>query len=145
LPLQHGDRDGEAPLEVAAAVLIDRGRVLVARRKSGPLAGFWEFPGGKVEAGETPPEALRRELEEELGIAVRVGPFLGESVHRDERGAIRLLAFWAAWEGGDMTVRVHDQVRWVEPPDLDACVFAPADRPLVEKLKGLAGSGGGKN
>jgi 8-oxo-dGTP diphosphatase len=125
----------EPARKVAAAVLVERGRVLIARRKDGLAAGYWELPGGKVEDGETPIEALVRELREELGITARVGAPFGESVCRYGQGTIHLLAFWASLEEGEPEPRVHGEIRWVSPGRLAGYAFAPADRPLVEKLR----------
>ena len=120
--------------KVTAAVLVDGGRVLIARRKYGHMAGFWEFPGGKPEDGETPEEGLARELQEELGITVQVGAFFGESVYRYAQGTVHLLVYWAAWAGGEIALRVHEEIRWVYPGQLAGYTFSPADRPLVRKL-----------
>ena len=81
--------------DVTAAVIYKEGRVLVARRKAGgDLAGKWEFPGGKLEPGETPETALRRELREELALAeTRIGPFIGSSVLSNNGTPYRLLAY----------------------------------------------------
>ncbi|HUW64933.1 MAG TPA: (deoxy)nucleoside triphosphate pyrophosphohydrolase [Spirochaetia bacterium] len=121
---------------VTAAVLIDGGRVLIAKRKTGQhLAGFWEFPGGKVEDGETPEEGLARELKEELGIVIKVDALFGESVYHYEQGTIELLGYWATWEDGEITARVHEEVQWAYPGQLGDYTFSPADRPFVEKLR----------
>ncbi|MCL6477396.1 MAG: (deoxy)nucleoside triphosphate pyrophosphohydrolase [Peptococcaceae bacterium] len=124
--------------KVTAAIVIKDGQVLIAKRKAGKrLASFWEFPGGKLEDGETPEECLKREMKEELGIEVNVGQYFGESIYHYEYGTVQLLGFWASWESGDIRPRVHDEVRWVPPDHLDEYIFAPADLPFVKKLKSL--------
>ena len=81
-------------IDVTAAVIIADNQVLAARRKAGShLAGFWEFPGGKIEAGETPEVCLQRELKEELGITSKIGRFLGESLYDYDVKIVRLMAY----------------------------------------------------
>lgn len=121
---------------VAAAIIISHGKVLIAQRAQGlRLAGKWEFPGGKVEPGETPEECLKREIREELGIEIAVDGFFGESVYHYDIGPIRLLAYKASWTGGDLRLTEHEQIKWVKPEKLDDYDFSPADLPFIEKLK----------
>lgn len=121
---------------VTAAILVKDGKILIARRKADDRqAGKWEFPGGKLEAGETPQACLQREMREEFGIRVAVGQFFGESIHDYEHGTIRLLAYQASWESGRMGLNAHADLRWVLPGQLAEYDFAPADRPFVKKLQ----------
>jgi 8-oxo-dGTP diphosphatase len=116
-------------ITVTAAVLEKDGRVLIARRKRGDrLADKWEFPGGKLEEGETPELCLRRELQEELGIDVVVGGFVGRSCHRYPHGEIELLAY------RDFQLHDHEEIRWVSPADLASHDFSAADIPIVKLL-----------
>lgn len=132
------DNAPETPVRlqtVTCAILGRNGKVLIARRPAtDKLANKWEFPGGKVEDGETPEACLARELLEELSIEVRVGAFLGESVHYYGDAAIRLLAYRTSWEAGELKAQVHDEIRWVTLHELDHYDFAPADLPFVKKL-----------
>jgi 8-oxo-dGTP diphosphatase len=125
-----------APIRVTAALLADaQGRLLVARRGPGRhLAGFWEFPGGKVEPEEEPEACLARELFEELGITCHVRGFRASSVHTDERATIELLAYEVAWTGGELVLRDHDAVDWVEPARLPDLALAPADVSIARLL-----------
>jgi 8-oxo-dGTP diphosphatase len=125
---------------VAAGIVIERRRVLLSRRKSGThLAGLWEFPGGKVEAGEDPRAALRRELEEELGIAVTVGEIVDVTFHRydDAEKAVLLLFFEATREASSPEPRALDvaEVAWFEEDGLDPSVFPPADVAVLTKVR----------
>ena len=121
--------------EVTAAVLRRGDRVLIARRPPGSRqAGKWEFPGGKIEAGESAPDCLRRELREELGLDVEIGRFLGDVAHAYEWGEIRLLFFEARDTGGEPALRAHDRVAWVTPAEMGDYDFAPADLPMVRRL-----------
>jgi 8-oxo-dGTP diphosphatase len=125
--------------QVIAGILTKDGLFFIAkRRKEDKLANKWEFPGGKIETGETgetAEECLKREIEEELRIKVRVGDFFGESFYQYPQGAIQLLAYWIFWESGTMELMAHDEYKWVSLRELDYYDFAPADIPLVKKLK----------
>jgi 8-oxo-dGTP diphosphatase len=122
-------------IDVTAAILIKDDKVFIAKRKpGGKLPDKWEFPGGKVESGESPRECLQREMQEEFGIDIRVGRFLGESVYHYPHGTIRLLAYQAAWRGGDLSLKDHAEYAWVKCDRLEGFDFAPADLPFVHKL-----------
>lgn len=123
-------------LTVTAAILIRNDRVFIGQRKAGKhMADLWEFPGGKLEHGETPQECLAREMQEEFGVEVAVGEFFGESVYEYEHGIIRLLAYVVDWKSGELTPADHQDCRWVAFEDLENYEFVPADRPFVRKLR----------
>lgn len=122
------------PIVVAAAVIKRRGRVFIARRGRGPLRGKWEFPGGKVEVGETPEECLVRELREELGINVIVEKQIAEVEYQYESGVVRLFVFLVKWAGGTMEPTEHDALAWVSPHSLLMYDLAPADEPVARRL-----------
>ncbi|HTZ41268.1 MAG TPA: alpha/beta fold hydrolase, partial [Syntrophales bacterium] len=112
--------------------------VLIARRKRGHrLAGKWEFPGGKLEEGETPEECLRREMMEEFGVDVTVGEFVGRSHHIYPHGAIDLLAYRVTYLNGIYQLHDHEEIRWVYPADLADHDFSEADIPIARLLHGL--------
>jgi 8-oxo-dGTP diphosphatase len=124
---------------VSAAIVIEDGRVLLTQRKAGGhLAGMWEFPGGKVEPGEDPRDALRRELREELGIETRVGEIVEVTFHRyeDAQKAVLLLFFDAARLDAAQAPRALDVAafKWGGPGDLDATRFPPADADVLKKV-----------
>jgi 8-oxo-dGTP diphosphatase len=126
---------------VAACALIDvDGRVLIGRRPAGKqLAGLWEFPGGKVEAGETPEACLIRELDEELGIQVThacLAPFVFASHAYDDFHLLMPLYLCRRWEGL-ATAREHDALAWVKPTAMGDYPMPPADAPLVAWLRDL--------
>lgn len=126
---------------VAAAALVDAdGRVLICQRPQGKqLAGLWEFPGGKVEAGETPEACLIRELEEELGIAVTqacLAPFVFASHEYETFHLLMPLYLVRRWEG-TITAREHKALAWVKPSKLGDYPMPPADAPLVAWLRDL--------
>ncbi len=100
------------------------------------MGGLWEFPGGKVEAGEAPVAALERELQEELAITARVGAPLTFAVH-EEPGMLLVLLFYNVVLGGDQPVAVEGQeLAWVLPEDLCSYPTPPADAELIELLTG---------
>ena len=126
-------------LIVSAGVLVEGGRVLLTRRKAGAhLAGMWEFPGGKVEPGEDPKDALRRELEEELGIDVRVGEIVDVAFHRydDADKAVLLLFYDASRTLASPAPRALDvaEVKWGTRADLEPSLFPPADVAILAKV-----------
>lgn len=121
---------------VTAGIMAEKGSVFIAKRRAGlRFAQKWEFPGGKIDDGETPERCLQREMEEEFGIAVSVGEFLGESIHQYDHGGIRLLVYRMYWEEGDMELRDHDEYRWVLPAEMEQYDFTAADLPFVERLR----------
>ena len=126
-------------LLVAAAALVDAdGRVLLCQRPAGKsLAGLWEFPGGKVEAGETPEACLIRELHEELGIEVTkacLAPFVFASHEYETFHLLMPLYLVRRWEGV-VTAHEHQATAWVKPNRLDSYPMPPADGPLVAWLR----------
>lgn len=128
-------------LLVVAAALVDAdGRVLVQRRPEGkPMAGLWEFPGGKVEPGETPEAALIRELHEELGIETWgscLAPAAFASEPLGQRHLILLLYVCRKWRGIP-EARHATELRWVRPLELHGLDMPPADRPLIGLLEAL--------
>jgi 8-oxo-dGTP diphosphatase len=123
-------------ITVTGGVLCIDGRILIARRPThDTLARKWELPGGKVEDGESPEHCLARELQEELGVDVMVGAFLGENVHHYAHGLIRLLVYRTFWRSGRFEARFHDALRWVTVDELDDYDFAPADLPFIARIK----------
>lgn len=121
--------------DVTAALIIRDNTVFLAQRKIGQyLESMWEFPGGKIEVGETAEGCLARELEEEFGITVQVGCFFMESIYHYVTGAIRLLAYFVDDVSGNFVPTVHDEVRWVEFGKLMEYDLAPADIPIAKAL-----------
>ena len=122
---------------VAAALADSEGRVLLQQRPPGTaLAGLWEFPGGKVEPGETPEEALVRELDEELGICVDASglvPITFATVDMPDRVLILLLFGCRAWQGEPAALHAT-ALRWAHPQDMVALPMPPADYPMVSLL-----------
>jgi len=142
LPAAGRDEDPVSLQRVTAAIIEENGRVFVARRGPGRhLSGKWEFPGGKVEPGETPEQALERELGEELGIACEVGEFLCSAVYAGREPGLELLAYRVHRGPGPIELREHTEARWVSPEELAGMNLPESDRLVVERLYGT-GSGG---
>ncbi len=123
-------------MTVVAAAVERAGRVLVVRRAPGQkIEGKWEFPGGKVEPGESDRAALERELKEELGIEGAARDFVGESAHSYAFGDVLLRLYRFEWQRGEMALTVHDRLEWVTPDALCGVDLAPADVPLAALLR----------
>ena len=128
-------------ITVTAAILEKDGRILAARRKPGKhLAGYWEFPGGKLEGGETPQQCLARELEEELGIIAVIDDFVAESIYDYGYQKVRLIAYRATHLKGEFNPKDHDELKWLLPAELDTLKWAPADIPLLEAIRNISSS-----
>ena len=123
---------------IVTAAIIRRGeKILIAQRGSGSLAGKWEFPGGKAEAGERLEDCLMRELREELGIEATVGQLFLVTTHDyGANGLVRLHAFLCRIVAGEPEPRYHSVLQWVSPADLSRYEFAPADIPIIAALTG---------
>ena len=127
-----------AEIHVVGAAIVREGRCLVAKRSPAmALPGRWEFPGGKVDAGESAAAALRREIREELALQVEVGARLG--VGYDEQGArrIRLEVFLCRWLAGELALAEHEEARWIAAAEIDTLDWAAADRPVLPALRAV--------
>ncbi|MFN3945414.1 MAG: (deoxy)nucleoside triphosphate pyrophosphohydrolase [Allosphingosinicella sp.] len=132
-------------MTVVAAALIDgEGRILLQQRPPGrAMAGLWEFPGGKVEPGERPEQALARELGEELGIEVAeddLAPACFASAPVGERHMILLLYLCRSWRGGDPRALEATGLLWRRPAEMRGLAMPPADAPLIDLLEALLGA-----
>jgi 8-oxo-dGTP diphosphatase len=127
---------GPALRFVAAALIMRGGEVLICqRRPDQPMALQWEFPGGKIEAGESPEQALARELNEELGITARIGAHVIHIRHNYRHGGAVDLQFYSVNEfSGELENRIFHQLKWVKLEDLPAYDFLAADRDLIKDL-----------
>lgn len=119
---------------VCGLILKDDGRVLAARRSSSmDLPGKWEFPGGKVEPGETPEEALIREINEELGILVRISRAMPAHVHHYREKSIKLIPFVCSVISGEVRLKEHQSWSWFHHKELETLDWAEADIPILKE------------
>jgi 8-oxo-dGTP diphosphatase len=123
-------------IEVVGAVIVRNGEILCAQRgPSSSLAGMWEFPGGKIETGESAREALHREIHEELLCVVSVGEMVTETSHQYEFGVVTLTTFYCELVEGTPKLSEHAAVVWLAPADLGSLDWAPADIPAVKIIQ----------
>ena len=121
---------------VTAAIIIKNNHVLLARRKQGQkLAGYWEFPGGKIEKNETPESCLERELFEELNVKIKAGKIIAESIYHYSHCSIKLLGLESILLSNSIKLSVHDKVKWVPIENTTNLKLAPADIPIANHLK----------
>ena len=117
---------------VVGAVIINEGLVLCAQRgEHGSLPGLWEFPGGKIEAGESPLIALEREIAEELNCTIEVGDLITTTIYEYDFATVSLTTFYCRLIKGTPTASEHADIRWLLPADLTTIEWAPADIPAV--------------
>ncbi|MEU4559788.1 (deoxy)nucleoside triphosphate pyrophosphohydrolase [Actinoplanes sp. NPDC023936] len=138
MPPEPNVKTSPSPRVIVAAVIITDGRVLACQRSAPPeAAGKWEFPGGKVEPGETEEAALARECVEELGVRVKVGDRVGPDVPLAHGRAV-LRVYAAALLDGDVPEALeHTSMRWLTVDQLNSVPWLPADKPIVAELPSL--------
>ena len=123
------------PIRVVGAVFHDGERFLACRKKPGkPLEGHWEFPGGKIEPGETPEQALEREIREELNLIAEVGQKVTTTTYEYDFATIELTTFYCTLVDGDLRLTDHDATKWVTSTEAAHLTWAPADIPAVEAI-----------
>ncbi|WP_246814513.1 (deoxy)nucleoside triphosphate pyrophosphohydrolase [Ferrimonas balearica] len=124
------------PIEVVAALLMHQDQLLIARRHPDrDQSGWWEFPGGKIEQGESHQHALERELQEELGIEVSVQAHIATHTHDYGDKVVRLHGYRCHWTPQSITLTdSHDAIQWCQPEQVAMDGLAPADRPLLQAL-----------
>lgn len=122
-------------IRVVGAAIVKDGKVLCAQRGSGKtLAGYWEFPGGKIEVGETPRQALRREIQEELLCEISVDKEVCTSDHLYDFGRVELTTFLCHLAAGVPKLTEHERMAWVCPADMPRLNWAPVDHDAVERI-----------
>lgn len=120
---------------VAAVIENEKGEILAALRSSEmSLANYWEFPGGKIELGETKEQALRREIQEELGCTIEVGSPVEDTIYEYDAFTVRLETFMAKIVEGEPVASEHAELRWLSRNELFELEWAPADIPAIDKL-----------
>lgn len=122
---------------VVAGVIQKLRQVLIAKRSSGTLAGLWEFPGGKVHDGESPQEALTREIYEEFGASINVHAHICDVPFSVDGNQYLLTAYYAEYLTNKFELHEHADIQWVLPNQLKKFKFAPADRQIVEIIQSM--------
>jgi 8-oxo-dGTP diphosphatase len=140
MPPKHDVNEPQSRRVIVAAAIILAGRVLACERSAPPeVAGRWEFPGGKVEPGETDAEALARECVEELGVRVEVGARVGPDVPLAHGRAVLRVYAVTLLDGDQPRALEHTAMRWLGADELHSVPWLPADRPIVAQLPALLG------
>lgn len=122
-------------IRVVAAIIRDGDKIFATQRGHGEFKGGWEFPGGKIEAGETPEEALVREVREELDTEIKVGELV-ETVEYDyPTFHLSMDCFWAEVVSGDLVLKEHEAAKWLTKDELGSVEWLSADVGLIERLK----------
>ena len=124
-------------IRVTAAIIELDDKILIAKRKSVDdiFGGLWEFPGGKIEDGETPEECMARELMEELEIKVEVGTLITSNKHRYPNGIYELLVYKVEHISGNFVLNDHDKIKWISIAEISKFDFPPANTPIINYLK----------
>ena len=122
-------------IDVVAAIIVQDGKILGTQRGHGEFAGQWEFPGGKIEPGETPEEAVVREIEEELSATVSVGKLLTTVDHDYPTFHLHMYCYIAHVEQGKIELHEHSAASWLDAQTIDSVNWLPADIAVVEAIK----------
>ena len=121
-------------MNCVGALIKNNGKYLIARRANVSLSGYWEFPGGRVEKGESDEDALKRELKEELNITAKVNSFFSSNLHEFPNGKLLRKIYNVDIKEINFELNVHDKIKWVTLDEMKNYDFAPAEIPSVEKL-----------
>jgi 8-oxo-dGTP diphosphatase len=132
-------------IRVVAAVIREGDRIFATARGYGDYKGGWEFPGGKIETGETPQEALVREIEEELDTKIVVGELIDTIEYDYPAFHLSMDCFWCTIRDGSLTLKEAEAAKWLTAENIDSVNWLPADRGLIEKIRRSGGCQGGKD
>lgn len=122
-------------IRVVAAIIVNNGKIFATQRGYGDFIGGWEFPGGKIEPGETSEEALVREIKEELEVEIKVGDLIDTVEYDYPTFHLSMDCFWSEIVSGDLVLTEHKAAKWLSREELYSVEWLPADIVLVEKIK----------
>ena len=122
-------------IKVAAAIIMTQGKIFATQRGYGEFKDGWEFPGGKVESGETSENAIKREIKEELDTEIEVLELLDTAEYDYPNFHLSMDCFICRIKSGDLTLKEHEAAKWLTKENLDSVDWLPADREVVKKLK----------
>ncbi len=131
----------EKTVRVVAAVITDKEMIFATARGYGEYKGWWECPGGKIEEGETPQQALVREIREELEATVKVGDLIATIEYDYPTFHLSMDCFWATIEEGQLQLKEAEAAKWLTRETIDSVNWLPADKELVEIIKRVSGDG----
>ena len=121
-------------IRVVAAVILSEGKIFATQRGYGDFKGGWEFPGGKIEDGETPEVALKREISEELETKIRVGELIDTIEYDYPNFHLSMDCFWCEIVSGKLVLKEHKAAKWLDKENLYSVEWLPADVSLIEKI-----------
>lgn len=122
-------------IRVVAAVIRDKNKIFATARGYGEFKGGWEFPGGKIESGETPQEALVREIREELDTDIKVNELIDTIEYDYPAFHLSMDCFWCTIKDGSLTLKEAEAAKWLSKETIDSVNWLPADQGLIEKIK----------
>jgi 8-oxo-dGTP diphosphatase len=122
-------------VEVVAAIIKNNNKVFATQRGYGEFQGEWEFPGGKIEPGETPIQALVREIEEELDTHIQVGELIKTVEYDYPNFHLKMHCYWCEVISGNLVLKEHEAAKWLGKEDIDTVAWLPADLEIVEIIK----------
>ena len=121
-------------IKVVAAVIRDADRIFATQRGYGDYKGWWEFPGGKIEAGETPQKALEREIREELDTIIEVGDFIQTVEYDYPQFHLSMDCFWSTVKDGNLVLKEHEAAKWLTAEDIKSVNWLPADLLILDAV-----------
>lgn len=126
-------------IRVVAAIIVENDKIFATQRGYGEFKGGWEFPGGKIEEGETPQQALVREIQEELDTEIEVGELVERVEYDYPQFHLSMDCFLCKIKSGKLVLKEHEDAKWLRRNELGSVEWLPADEGLVEKLSGMIG------
>lgn len=124
-------------VKVVSAIIINNKQILATQRGYGEFKDGWEFPGGKIELGETPQEALEREIKEELDTEIEVGDYLQTVEYDYPSFHLSMYCFFCTIKSGELVLKEHEAAKWLTVENLDSVDWLPADKGLIEQIKNI--------